>query len=81
VNKHSIHFRDELFWRDFYIFWGYVHSPKIFYEYGYKNVKNGDWNRNEEIIRRWKEGRTGLPIIDAIQRDLLKTGYISNRAR
>ncbi|KAI0476127.1 putative cryptochrome [Xylariaceae sp. FL0804] len=33
------------------------------------------------ILDRWVEGRTGQSLIDASQRELIHTGYTSNRAR
>lgn len=36
---------------------------------------------NNEIFERWKTGSTGIPIIDACMRELVKTGYLSNRGR
>ena len=83
-NEHSKHFVMELFWRDFWHYWAYKYGDNIFHEYGHAgrmgNAKSG-WRVNTEILRLWKEGQTGIPIIDAIQRDLAATGYISNRAR
>ena len=31
--------------------------------------------------RRWKEGTTGVPLVDAAMRELSATGYIGNLAR
>ena len=36
---------------------------------------------DEEMIQRWKDGETGIPLIDALMRELLTTGYISYRGR
>lgn len=36
---------------------------------------------DEEMVDRWKEGETGIPLIDALMRELLTTGYISYRGR
>ena len=80
-NEHSKHFIAELLWRDFWHYWAYKFGDHIFYEYGHADRSQSTWQNNSEIIRLWKEGMTGIPIIDAIQRDLNATGYISNRAR
>jgi len=37
--------------------------------------------RNEVYIKAWQEGKTGVPIIDACMRCLVKTGYINFRMR
>lgn len=34
-----------------------------------------------ETIKRWKEGKTGMPLIDACMRELNQTGWMSNRGR
>jgi len=34
-----------------------------------------------EVIARWREGRTGMPIIDSLMRELNKTGFILHRGR
>ena len=35
----------------------------------------------EERLCRWKEGRTGMPLVDANMRELAATGFMSNRGR
>jgi deoxyribodipyrimidine photo-lyase len=35
----------------------------------------------EDVARRWCEGRTGVPFIDAAMIELRETGYMSNRSR
>jgi deoxyribodipyrimidine photo-lyase len=32
-------------------------------------------------VQAWREGRTGIPAVDAAMRPLLATGWLSNRAR
>ena len=34
-----------------------------------------------ERLAAWREGRTGVPLVDAAMRELAATGYMSNRAR
>lgn len=81
ANQHSTHFIAELFWRDFWHYWAYKFGDNIFFEYGHAGRMNSKWRNDEDLIERWKAGMTGMPIIDAIMRDLKRTGYISNRAR
>ncbi len=38
-------------------------------------------DRNEEFISAWKQGQTGIPIVDACMRCLGATGYINFRMR
>lgn len=70
----------QLFWRDFY--------AAILYEYPrvlghsldpkYDKIK---WNHNERLFNAWKTGTTGIPILDAAQRQLLTEGWVHNRGR
>ncbi|MDQ1600821.1 MAG: deoxyribodipyrimidine photo-lyase [Actinomycetota bacterium] len=39
------------------------------------------WHRSDEELTAWKEGRTGYPIVDAGMRQLLREGWMHNRAR
>ena len=70
----------QLYWRDFY--------ANILYEFPqvlgsamkpkYNAIK---WDKNTNLLRSWKEGTTGFPIVDAGMRELNSTGYMHNRAR
>ena len=39
------------------------------------------WVYHEQSFDKWKSGRTGFPFVDAAMRELLATGYMSNRSR
>ncbi|MBE0640522.1 MAG: FAD-binding domain-containing protein, partial [Bacteroidales bacterium] len=39
------------------------------------------WRNQEEEIRRWMDGMTGYPIVDAGMRELRSTGFMHNRVR
>jgi deoxyribodipyrimidine photo-lyase len=39
------------------------------------------WSGDGEALEAWKQGRTGYPIVDAGMRQLLREGYMHNRAR
>ncbi|MER7206758.1 deoxyribodipyrimidine photo-lyase [Streptosporangium sp. NPDC000239] len=39
------------------------------------------WRHDEEAARAWREGRTGVPIVDAGMRQLLAEGWMHGRAR
>jgi deoxyribodipyrimidine photo-lyase len=74
------HFLSEIGWREFAYYLLY-HFPEL----PDKNFKNQfdafPWHINEELLKRWKEGTTGYPIVDAGMRELWKTGYMQNRVR
>lgn len=70
----------ELLWRDYFHYVGLKFGNRLFYPGGLKggNVK---WRTDKEQFRAWKEGRTGVPYIDANMRELAATGFMSNRGR
>jgi deoxyribodipyrimidine photo-lyase len=39
------------------------------------------WNSDSDSLEAWKNGETGCPIVDAGMRQLLREGYMHNRAR
>lgn len=39
------------------------------------------WSGDRDALEAWKKGRTGYPIVDAGMRQLLREGYMHNRAR
>jgi deoxyribodipyrimidine photo-lyase len=39
------------------------------------------WEENNDLFEKWKEGKTGCPIVDAAMRHLKATGYMPNRLR
>jgi len=74
-------FVSELFWRDFFKFWFMRHGNKAFASYGPFDRINMDWKNDPEKLQRWKDGQTGIPLIDAFMRELNATGFMSNRGR
>lgn len=68
----------ELIWREFY---NYIlfHFPKSQFEN--LNGIEVNWNENEEDFKKWCEGNTGVPIIDASMKHLNNTGLMHNRLR
>ena len=39
------------------------------------------WEMNEEHLQAWKDGKTGVPIVDAAMRQGKKMGWMHNRVR
>jgi deoxyribodipyrimidine photo-lyase len=70
----------ELLWRDFFQFQFLKHGVDFFTPTGIRN-EDKEWDRDREAFRRWKEGTTGVPFVDANMRELNRTGYMSNRGR
>ena len=73
-------FLNELIWRDFYaqILDEYPHVANRSFRPKYDYIP---WRNNEEDFRKWCEGKTGFPIVDAGMRELNATGYMHNRVR
>ena len=70
----------ELIWRDYFRFVSMKFGNKIFHERGIMN-KPTNWKTNQNIFEKWRLGETGVPLIDANMKELLETGYMSNRGR
>lgn len=39
------------------------------------------WKSDPDAFKKWCEGKTGVPYVDANMRELLQTGWMSNRGR
>lgn len=70
----------ELIWREFYSQILY-HNPQVVEKAFKPEYDNIPWRNDEEDFRRWCEGQTGYPIVDAGMRELNTTGYMHNRVR
>lgn len=73
-------FISELYWRDFYLYIA-LHFPSVF---GKSFQDRGDkikWINDKKHFEAWKNGQTGVPIVDAGMRQLNTTGWMHNRVR
>lgn len=70
----------QLYWRDFYTMIAYYH-PYVFGQAFQTKFNNIQWKTDKKLFRKWCEGKTGFPIVDAGMRQLNETGYMHNRAR
>ncbi|MFB6263618.1 MAG: deoxyribodipyrimidine photo-lyase [Bradymonadaceae bacterium] len=73
-------FRQELVWREF-SYHLLHHYPETATEPLKEKFRDFRWRRNPTLLQRWREGRTGYPIVDAGMRQLRRTGWMHNRAR
>ncbi|MFL7026134.1 deoxyribodipyrimidine photo-lyase [Enterovibrio norvegicus] len=71
----------EIVWREFYqhitATYPAISRGKAFLEW----TDNIEWNQDELLFERWKQGKTGYPIVDAAMRQLNETGWMHNRLR
>jgi len=70
----------ELIWRDFFRFVAMKYGNYLFRESGIRGISN-NWVKDMQLFDKWKKGITGVPFIDANMRELLHTGWMSNRGR
>ena len=70
----------EIYWREFfsYILFHFPHAQKTSFRQRFQKIP---WSKSKESFRKWSEGKTGFPIVDAGMRQLNKTGFMHNRVR
>jgi len=80
INLKSNTYLNELIWREFYmqILWNFPHVVEKAFKPDYDTIL---WRNDTESFERWKEGKTGYPLVDAGMRELNETGYMHNRVR
>ncbi|WP_445457839.1 cryptochrome/photolyase family protein [Flavobacterium sp. HNIBRBA15423] len=73
-------FLNELIWREFFmqILWHFPHTVKESFKPKYDAIV---WNNNKVLFKKWCEGKTGYPFVDAGMRELNATGHMHNRVR
>jgi len=72
--------QQELLWREFFL-WSEQRHGACFHEPGGIQGRPPEWNADRERFWRWTRADSGHPLIDAQLRELLATGYLSNRGR
>ena len=73
-------FLNELIWREFFM-QILFHFPTVVTD-NFKPVYDFiQWRNDEKEFRRWCDGETGYPIVDAGMNQLNKSGYMHNRVR
>ncbi|MTI22479.1 DASH family cryptochrome [Fulvivirga sp. RKSG066] len=70
----------ELLWRDFYKYMAKQNGAAMFNKNGFAGSPPEN-NDDFDSFENWKKGETGEAFIDANMKELLLTGYMSNRGR
>jgi len=70
----------ELLWRDYFRFVAKKYGNRIFYQKGIRN-KAVHYKNGLLVFEKWRTGNTGNDFVDANMRELLHTGFMSNRGR
>ena len=73
-------FWQELIWREFFmqILWHFPHTSQRSFKAKYDRI---EWRNNEDEFKKWCDGETGYPLVDAGMRQLNQTGFMHNRIR
>ena len=74
-------FRRQLCWRDFYahVLGHFPRNSRDEFQPRYRGTLK--WVDSDKRFDAWREGRTGYPVVDAAMRQLLREGWMHNRAR
>jgi deoxyribodipyrimidine photo-lyase len=80
AKKHSAVWLSELIWREFFmqILYHFPYVEESSFRTAYDKIA---WRKSIQDFQRWKEGRTGYPLVDAGMRELNQTGFMHNRVR
>ena len=75
-------FLKELVWREF-AYHLMHHTPRILTSNWREEWAGFNWNEDERHaeVKAWKQGRTGIPFVDAAMREMYVTGRMHNRGR
>lgn len=70
----------EIYWREFAynVLFHFPHTSDKPLQAQYADFP---WEDDEALLKRWQEGQTGYPIVDAGMRELYATGWMHNRVR
>jgi deoxyribodipyrimidine photo-lyase len=74
------HILRQVVWREFAYNLLY-HFPQTVTEPLFEKFKAFEWRTDKADLRRWQQGETGFPIIDAGMCELWQTGVMHNRVR
>ncbi len=80
AQKHNKTWLNELIWRNFYqiIIWHFPDRVENAFKEKYDRIP---WRDAETDFKKWCDGMTGYPIVDAGMRQLNATGFMHNRLR
>jgi deoxyribodipyrimidine photo-lyase len=73
----------ELIWREFYqqLLFNHPHVVDHAYKPEFDALRWEEGAEADERFTAWAEARTGYPLVDAAQRQLLQSGFMHNRLR
>jgi len=79
-NQNAEAYTRQLFWRDFgkQMLFHFPHTDQKPLQEKYTNFP---WRKDANALKKWQQGQTGYPLIDAGMRELWATGWMHNRVR
>jgi deoxyribodipyrimidine photo-lyase len=77
----STEFRRQLCWRDFYHHVQFHRPQNARQEHQERYRGTIAWVRDDRLFAAWASGQTGFPLVDAAIRQLIREGWMHNRAR
>lgn len=69
-----------LMWREWHRFNAISWGRRLFWLQGPARVER-PWRSDENMVKAWRDGRTGIPYIDACMRELKQTGWLAYKGR
>ena len=72
---------NEIFWREFYLHLLVAYPDLCRHQPFIDWTANIRWQKDDEKLRAWQQGKTGFPVVDAAMRQLNETGWMHNRLR
>ncbi|HSC82128.1 MAG TPA: DASH family cryptochrome, partial [Pseudomonas sp.] len=70
----------EILWRDFFR-WTLVRHGSALFRVSNLPASAQAQQQPDQRFAQWCQGRTGMPLVDACMRELISTGFMSNRGR
>jgi deoxyribodipyrimidine photo-lyase len=80
IDASQLIFFKELIWREFFMQIIH-HFPYVVHGSFKKKYDQIPWRNSEEDFKKWCDGKTGYPMVDAGMHELNATGYMHNRVR
>lgn len=81
AKNHNLHYlMRDLIYRDFLIqsFYHFPQTEHVSFKPSYEKI---NWKNDLELYKKWIEGNTGYPLVDAAMRELNATGFIHYQSR
>jgi deoxyribodipyrimidine photo-lyase len=80
ADRGAEHFLREVGWREFayYLLYHFPHTPERPLQPEFEDFP---YERDPAVLRAWRKGLTGYPMVDAGMRELWATGWMHNRTR